>query len=375
MKIAIAMGPWFPVPAIQGGAVPRFWQGLAEQFAVAGHEVTMLCRSHPQQPSNETINNVHYIRRGGFPQSANIWLDLCKDLIYGLTTAPTLPQTDILVINDFWLPVFAPLHPGVKKVVVNVARFPKGQFRLYSKVDRFAAVSQAIQAELAQQYPAVINRVRVIPNAIDTNIFYPKSISKSHQSEKVILYVGRLHPEKGVHLLIDAFAKLSQGVPNVKLSIIGPAEGSQGGGGDEYLKMLKQKATSLNVEFLGAIFDPHHLANAYRAAELFCYPSLAEKGESFGVAPLEAMACGTVPIVSDLACFQDFIKDKETGYVFDHRSDESIEQLAMTLKLAFLDSLNTHKIAKNSTQVALRYSYDQIAQQYLTDFRTLLKAQ
>ena len=372
MKIAIAMGPWFPVPAIQGGAVPRFWQGLAEQFAVSGHQVTMLCRKHPQQPDHEVCNGVQYIRRGGFPQSPNIWLDLIKDLIYAMTTTPTLPRTDVLVINDFWLPAFAQFHPWIDKVVVNVARFPKGQFRLYQYVDQFAVVSRPIQAAIAQQYPAVSDRTRVIPNAIDTAIFYPNS-TPPQRSEKVLLYVGRLHPEKGVHLLIDAFAKFSQRFPNVTLRIIGPAKGNQGGGGDDYLTMLKRKAAGLKIEFVGPIFDPQQLADAYRASDLFCYPSLAEKGESFGVAPLEAMACGLAPIVSNLACFQDFIEDQKTGYIFDHQSAEAIDQLVLTLESAFLNELNTYKIAQNAALKALQYSYQSIAQQYLIEFEQLLK--
>ncbi|BAU13907.1 lipopolysaccharide N-acetylglucosaminyltransferase [Leptolyngbya sp. NIES-3755] len=372
MKIAIAMGPWFPVPAIEGGAVPRFWQGLAEQFAASGHQVTMLCRSHPEQPDYEIINRVHYVRRGGFPQSPNIWLDLVKDLVYAITTTPMLPRTDVLVINDFWLPAFAQFHPLVDKVVVNVARFPKGQFRLYQYVDQFAVVSHPIQAAVAEQYPAATDRMRVIPNAIDTSVFYP-SISSIGRSEKVLLYVGRLHPEKGIHLLIDAFAQFSKRFPDVKLKIIGPAQGNQGGGGESYLATLKQKAIGLRIEFVGPIFDPHQLAETYRAADLFCYPSLAEKGESFGVAPLEAMACGLVPIVSNLACFQDFIEHKNTGYIFDHQSSQPADQLALTLETAFSNWSSTCKIARDAAQKATQYSYEKIAQQYLAQFEQLLR--
>ncbi len=373
MKIAIATGPWFPVPTVQGGAHHRLWQGLAEEFAAVGHDVTIVCRSYPTQPRTETIKGVRYFRWGGFSQSTNIWFDLIKDGLYALTTFPVLPQSDILVINDFWLPVIAPFHPRVDRAVLSVGRFPKGQFRLYQGVDRFAVVSQAIKTELAQQNPAAIARTRLIPNAIDIHTFSPRRSPKAIQTEKVILYVGRLHPEKGVHVLLDAFAVLSKQLPHAKLRIIGPVKSEQGGGGSDYFKLLQQKASGLNVEFQAPIFDPDLLAEAYRNADLFCYPSLAEKGEAFGVAPLEAMACGVVPIVSSLDCFKDFIEDQQTGYFFDHRSQTAEINLATTLQSALTNEIRTNVIAENAAKKACQYSYLQVAKQYLSDFESLLE--
>lgn len=370
MKIAIAMGPWLPVPAIQGGAVNRRWQGVAEEFAAMGHEVIMLCRSFPGQPSTEIINGVQYVRRGGFTWTLKTWIDLIKDLAYALTTVPTLPTADILIINDFWLPVFAPLHPNIKKVVVNVGRFPKGQYFLYGQVDRFAVASRAMETAIAAQFPSAIPRMKVVPNPISTTVFQPKT----HQSrdEKVILYVGRVHPEKGLHLLIAAFTLVAQELPTIRLKIIGPTETHQGGGGEDYLNQLKQQAEGLNVEFVAPIFNPQELAKAYQAADLFCYPSLAEKGEAFGLAPLEAMATGLVPIVSNLECFKDFIEDQTTGFFFDHRSDKATENLAAVLRRSLSNWEQTRSMKTKARQQAEQFSYHNIAKLYLADFEQLL---
>ena len=372
MIISIATGPWLPVPGLQGGAIPRIWQGLAEEFAARGHVVRILSRSYPGQPHTEVIRGVQYIRRLGFPQSPHITVDLFKDLVYALLTIPTLPNADILVINDFWLPVFAHLRPKVGKIVINAARFPKGQYQLYSKTDFFAAASHAIRNAIAQQYPPAISRMGVIPNPIDTRIFSPLPVQVI-KPEKVILYVGRLHPEKGIHLLLDAFAILSQQISHVKLRIIGPVKGSQGGGGKDYLTALKLKSAGLNVEFLEPIFDLHQLANAYRDADLFCYPSIAEKGESFGVAPLEAMATGVVPIVSDLECFKDFILDNETGYCFNHRTPQAVDNLAVKLGSVINNWKSTSEVAIKARQKAQEYNYTKVSALYLKTFESLLK--
>lgn len=366
------MGPWLPVPAIQGGAVNRRWQGVAEEFAALGHEVIMLCRSFSGQPALEVLNGVQYVRRGGFTWTTKIWIDLIKDLSYALTTAPTLPSTDILIINDFWLPVFAPLHPNIKKVVVNVGRFPKGQYFLYRQVDRFAVASRAMETAIAAQYPSAISRMKVVPNPISTTVFQPATNLYQNRDEKVILYVGRIHPEKGLHLLIAAFALISKELPTVRLRIIGPSGTHQGGGGADYLNQLKQQAEGLKVEFVAPIFDPEALARAYQEADLFCYPSLAEKGEAFGVAPLEAMATGLVPIVSNLDCFKDFIADQTTGFFFDHRSAEATENLATVLKRALCDWERTRSMKIQARQQAEQFSYRNVAEQYLADFEALL---
>lgn len=373
MKISIVTGPWLPVPALQGGSVPRLWQGLAEEFAAAGHQVTILCRSYPGQPQQETLNGVRYLRHGGFPQSRSITLDLLKDLTYALMTAPTLPRADILVINDFWLPIFAAkLRSDVGRIVVNANRFPKGQYPLYKGVARFAAASEAIQKAIANQYPAAIPKIRVFPNPIDTRVFSPPSFPRTTKEDKTILYVGRVHPEKGIHLLLDAFVILSKQFPKLKLRILGPVKESQGGGGEDYFRTLKIKSQGLNVEFSPAIFDLPKLADAYRTADLFCYPSLAEKGESFGVAPLEAMATGLVPVVSNLACFRDFIDEEKTGLFFDHRSTDTAKNLSTTLASTLTNWEITCQMGTAATHKAQEFSYKQVATCYMADFAELI---
>lgn len=374
MKISIVTGPWFPVPTLQGGAVPRLWQGLAEQFVAMGHQVTIVCRSYPSQPQQEIINGVKYFRYSGFPQSRSIAWDLLKDLAYALLVLPVLPRADILVINDFWLPVFAStLRSDAGQIVINANRFPKGQYFLYAGVTRIAAASRAIKEAIAKQCPPANSRLRVIPNPIDTNVFYPPVSSRSTRKDKTILYAGRVHPEKGIHLLIDAFAILCQDLSDVKLRIIGPFRQNQGGGGEDYLHSLKIKAQELLVEFSEPIFDGNKLAEAYRNADLFCYPSLADKGESFGVAPLEAMATGLVPIVSNLDCFRDFIEEGKTGYFFNHRSPNAAKNLSSTLASALLNHKATGEMAINASRNAICFSYEKIAKLYLTEFEKLIK--
>ncbi len=374
MRITIATGPMLPVPTLRGGAVPRMWQGLAEQFALAGHEVTVFAREFSGQPERETIAGVRYLRWGGFDQSLSVRRDLLKDLAYAMRAVRRLPSADILITNDFWLPVFAARRRSVGRVVVNANRFPKGQFWLYQKTARIAAASTAVRDAVVAQCPALANRTRVFPNPIDTAVFKPGPPRPSGSEPKMLLYVGRVHPEKGVHLLVQAFRNLHPQRTAWSLRLVGPVATAQGGGGGGYLKELHQLATGFPVQFSEPIYDLNRLADAYRAADLFCYPSVAEQGESFGVAPLEAMACGVAPVVSALACFADFLTPGETGWRFDHRASNPANALAGQLLAAIGDDARRTATARRAAQAAVRFSLPAVAEDYLKDFDSLLAA-
>jgi glycosyltransferase involved in cell wall biosynthesis len=375
MRITIITGPWLPVPALKGGSVPRMWDGLSEQFAAAGHEVIVVARRYPGQPPNESRKGVTYRRIGGASQSRSIYLDLVKDFIYAMTVLPRFPRTDILVINDFWLPILAGwFRPNSGLIVVSANRFPKGQYQFYRQVARVIAVSKAIEKAICEQTPGIAARVRCIPNPFDTGIFAPSATGHAHRGEKTILYVGRIHPEKGVDVLVRAFGEISRRNALVKLRIVGPVAATEGGGGDAYLARLRQLTNGLPVELGKPEFDVLRLANIYRDADLFCYPSIAEKGEALGVAPIEAMSTGLPVIVSNLECFLDFVEDGKTGLRFDHRVANPVRTLADKLDEALSDWPRMLAIGEAAQQSVQRFGFRPVAEQFMKEFETLLAA-
>src|SRR5256714_390393 len=321
MKITIVLGAFFPVPPTMGGGVEKVWFSLAPQFVKRGHEVTMVSRKMPDLPREETIDRVKHLRMDGFdtPRSL-VWLKFL-DLIYSLRTMSNLPRADIMVTNTFWLPILL-RNSKRGRVYVQVARYPKGQIRFYGKAARLQAPSQAVARAIAAEAPRLEQKVSVVPNPVpEAPIASPPPAIADR--DKTILFVGRVHPEKGVHVLVDAFASGARtAFADWKLRIVGPTQTKLGGGGEAYLASLQRAAGKAEgrISFVGPIFDSAKLANAYRNARLFIYPSLAECGESFGLAPLEAMAHGCAVLVSNLDCFGDFIREGETGFIFDHRA-------------------------------------------------------
>lgn len=373
MKIVIAAGPMLPVPALRGGAIPRLWESLGQEFARNGHVVTVLARAFPGQPARETREGVEYRRWGGFDQSPRIAWDLARDLLYGIRLLPRLPRADILVTNTFWLPALAAaVRPAAGRVVVNANRFPKGQFRLYRRVALVAAASVAVRDEILRQMPGLAGRVEVLPNPIDLRRLQPAPDRSVPDEPRRLLYVGRVHPEKGLHLLVPAFQRLGGAARNWRLRVVGPWEEAQGGGGAGYLASLQASGQGAAVDWVGPIFDPEALAREYARADLFVYPSLAEKGESFGVAPLEAMACGVPAVVSNLACFRDYLEEGANGWVFDHRAADPVEALRAALAGAMGHEAGRQSAGLLARQKAQAFGVEAVGRQYLEAFARLL---
>jgi glycosyltransferase involved in cell wall biosynthesis len=445
MKITIATGPIFPVPAVRGGAVQRLWEGLAREFAKRGHEVTIFAREFPGQATEETVDGIRYVRRGGYAQSTSINRDLVQCLLYALKAARHVPPGDVVVTNDFWMPAVLPwLRPSVGKVIPCLQRFPKNQGRLYNKCAALAAVSRAVADAVKAQSPAVAGKVVVVPNAIDyaflketqsrgdrgqesTEGVCPEAVSPSlgsvgrcfsragrdsreeAQEERGIrhtaggrravriLYVGRIHPEKGLGLLANALRLLAEGgrrkadgirheaegerhtadgrrreLPEWECVLVGPVKQSEGGGGEAFGEELKLQVEGLPVRFEAPVYDPAVLAKIYDEADVFVYPSVAETGESFGIAPLEAMARGVVPVVSDLAVFREYLDPGVNGGVFYHRSKDAAENLAMLLQELIEHPDRRERMGTAARQTAECFSPAAIADKYLQLFQKVV---
>ena len=372
MKITIVLGAFFPVPPTMGGGVEKVWYALAPEFVKRGHEVVMVSRRMPNQPVEEIIDGVRHRRIDGFNTPRSFaWLKFL-DLLYSLRVKRILPAADILVTNTFWLPILV-RDSRRGQVYVQVARYPKGQMRLYRNAARLQAPSQAVAGAIVAEVPNLAEKVAVVPNPVSDAISTtppPPVVDR----EKTVLYVGRVHPEKGVHLLIDAFVQgTATALRDWKLMIVGPIETKFGGGGSEYFSKLQRSVADAGgrVNFAGPIFDPHELEKAFRSARLFVYPSLAERGESFGLAPLEAMTQGCAVLVSKLDCFGDFIRDGETGFVFDHRSRDPAKSLREKMEWMIGESALLGNVAEAGRRKSTEYAPARVADLFLADFQRL----
>lgn len=372
LKITILQGAFLPVPPIIGGAVEKIWYRMGQEFAALGHNVVHIGRSHRDLPRENEVNGVRYIRVPGYDTPSSLIKLKMLDLVYSVRAIKEIPtDADVIITNTFWSPFLLRGKSG-KKVYVDVQRVPKGQMKLYTHVGRLRACSpaifEAITKELAVNFHDLVSYV---PNPIPFDV-KPSQLKR----ENIILFVGRLHPEKGVHVLIEAFSIIQREFKNEwKLVIVGPHITRDGGAGDSYYKQLLALAENLNVDFIGPVYNESELKDFYAKSSIFCYPVQQNSGDAAPVAPREAMAYGCVPVVSQLACFNDFIKEEENGLTYNHNSLDQAGDLAATLSSLINNAERLSTLSGRGKFVNQKYAAKEIAKQFIIDFESLVNKQ
>ena len=375
MKITIVQGAFLPVPPLLGGAVEKVWQTLGREFARKGHEVIHISRSYANLPSEEIIDGVKHRRVSGFSTPNSIVLLKCYDLLYSLKVKKILPQADILVTNTFWLPVLL-RNQNKGRQYVHVQRYPRHQMFLYRKAARIQTVSHVIADAIQKQNPELTSKIKIIPNPLPSDFYLNDTITLKNNDEIIFLYVGRIHPEKGLDLLLNAYMKFcnESSIP-VRLRIIGPHLTSQGGGGEAYLSHLKKMfIQNYPIEWLGPIFDSEKLQIHYAQGSFLIYPTIADKGEASPLTPIEAMAKGCIPILSNLDCFNDYLQPGYNGFSFDLQNGDPVNNLASVLMKVTKSPDSLDDMRKACLDTASNFLPTIIAEQYLRDFEMLLKS-
>jgi glycosyltransferase involved in cell wall biosynthesis len=380
MKITIVTGFFLPVPPVLGGATEKIWHRLAQDFAAQGHAITFISRAWPDFSPRETVGGVQHVRLPGANHSRFLPLNLLRDLAWGMRVAREVPPADIVVCNSPTLPAWlGRVRPAAGRVVAVVSRMPKGQGRAYGRVDLLLALSRTVEIALRRENPDLASRIALFPFPIDWELHAAAASKAAPPAPITVGYVGRIHPEKGVRLLLAAAARIAArgDLPPWRLELIGPWEIPQGGGGGAYRDALLAEFSSTlgpRLAFAGPEFDPRALARRYGAIDVFCYPSLAEQGETFGVAVAEAMAAGAAPVVSKLSCFNELVRDGETGLVFDHAAPDATGQLADRLATLIADATRRKTLAARAQAHVRQYDFAAVGRTVLAQFAQLAGA-
>lgn len=369
MRITIVTGFFLPVPPLRGGATEKVWHRLAVLFAARGHAVTFISRRYPGLPDHGESDGIRHIRVEGFEHSRSRLLNLLLDLVWGWRVARVLPKADILVCNTLTLPAW--IHgfsPAAGAVSVMIGRIPKGQDLFYGSVARVYAPSSAVSRRLRRA--SVAARARVVGYPIDWGAL---ALERAGPRDPVVFgYVGRIHPEKGITLLLKAAGELAarKDLPAWRLIIAGPSDVASGGGGPPWLNTQRELAAALGdrVEWRGPEFDAGRLAALYASLDVFCYPSVAQDGETFGVAAAEAMAAGCATVVSKLSCFSELVTDGETGLVFDHTDAKPASALAACMQRLLADPPLRRALSEKGREHVRRLDYAAYCERMLGDF-------
>lgn len=373
MRITIVLGFFLPCPPVAGGAVEKSWHRLAKLFAGHGHMVTIVSRQWQDWPNDEQIDGVRFLRIKGHDHQSSLWKNLWLDLFWCVRVHRHLPEADVLVLNTISLACWIGwLRPKAGQVVVMPGRMPKGQFRLYHYLARILVPSSTVGDAVRRERPSFQRLIKIVGYPID---WLSLSNSAPHADAPVTIgFIGRIHREKGLDMLIASLRQLAtKKVPPWRAIICGPADRARGGSGSDYLEALRSQAPN-QVAFHEPVFDEPALHAVYQELDVFCYPSLADTGETFGVAVAEAMAAGAVSVVSNLACFRDFITHNVNAVIFDATASNAADVLAEHLADLVTSADKRHALASAARTSVCRYDYTNYADELLMDFAQLTVA-
>ena len=384
MRISIVSGFFLPVPPVSGGSTEKSWYNLAREFAARGHEVTLFSRRWRGFPDRETSEGIRHVRLRGANHQRSLWRNLLLDFLWSWRIFLALPAADIVVVNSVALPVWLGwLKPRAGRVVIMTGRMPKGQYRRYRRIARVLAASRFVGEKVVAENAALAPVLRVCGYPIDWRLINcgtdrsDPSLPPFVPGQVTLGYVGRIHEEKGLLLLARALKQVDEtpGLPPWRLLLCGPSDIARGGSGavfrGQLLQQLSQAMHPERFNLLDPQFNDHTLAGVYRRMDIFCYPSLAVQGETFGVAVAEAMAAGAVPVVSRLACFRDLVRPEQNGLDFDHAAPDAPAQLAAALVRLLQDAALRTRLSTQGRQDAQRYDYATYAEALLADFALL----
>ena len=253
-----------------------------------------------------------------------------------------------------------------------------GERWVLARADRVIAATLAEQAQLEWLYQADSRKVTVIPPGVDTSHFYPIPSDEAHQyiglspNARMILFVGRIEPLKGVATLIQAVSCLKLKILKepVHLAVIGgDPDADSPEINDEMLRLQKlcdDLTVGKMVVFLGKRRQDT-LQYYYSAAEVVVMPS---HYESFGMVALEAMACGTPVIASQVGGLAFLVQDGETGYTIPA---EDHDALCDRLKDLLGDESLRQRMGRNAAEYAQNYNWEKIAKQIVSVYIELVK--
>lgn len=240
-----------------------------------------------------------------------------------------------------------------------------GERQVLRRANRIITATMAELTQLRFLYQADARKLVVIPPGVDTSHFYPIPADEAKQfiglrpENRMVLFVGRIEPLKGIDTLIRAMSCLDlNGLHRpVHLAIIG---GDVSVSYEEMSAEMKRLQTMCDelcmggmVVFLGKR-GQDTLPYYYSAAEVLVMPSLYE---SFGMVALEAMACGTPVIASEVGGLGYLVQNDVTGFTIP---DSDPQMLCDRLSAILADHTRREEMGERAAEYALNYDWEKV---------------
>lgn len=279
---------------------------LAEQLRIRDHEVQVLApgERRPPEPWVRIVGRpVRIPYRGTVAPISFSWRSWRRvgdamrrfhpDLVHA--HEPLTPSTSMLAVRAATAPVVATFHAFLDRSRLMEVASPVLR-TISRRIDAAIAVSDAAAGFVRR---AIDVELEIIPNGLDVERFaHPGAAPNGLPEGRRLLWVGRLDPQKGFGVMLQAFALLAREHPDLRLVVAGD-------GRDRHAIDGVSEADRARIVMLGAV--PHDdLPSHHAAADVFVAPATGQ--ESFGYVLVEAMAAGVPVVASDIAGYREVVR-------------------------------------------------------------------
>jgi spore coat protein SA len=281
-------------------------------------------------------------------------------LTYALQVAKDLRKEncDIVHLHNFsqFVPIIRAFNPKIKIVLHMHCEWLTQLNRAMIEnrlrdVDLIIGCSEYITEKIRLVFPQFADRCQTIYNGVDVDYFVSRNryVLANKNGVKRLLFVGRVSPEKGLHVLLEAFQEVVKRYPQAQLEIVGSesipriefivalsdnpqiSKLSCFYKKTGYLSHLKEQVFSFNiadnVTFTGYI--PYkHLINHYRQADMLVIPSFSE---AFGMSLIEAMACQVPVVATGVGGMTEIVEEGKTGLLVESGSAPELAEAILCL--------------------------------------------
>lgn len=333
---------WEYPPRVVGG-IARHCEGLAKALVHQGHDVHLFTLDFPGSPKYEEMDGIKVYRAAtelGHPNFLT-WVLLFNHFL-GKKMAEVSHQVnfDIMHVHD-WLAAFSGIsfkHYVKKPMVLTVHSTEVGRAQGLHSADSFSidgiewwatyeadkviVCSQSMKSEICGHFNLPLEKVDVIPNAIDATQYQTLvdrgSVRQRYGvgwGEKMVLCVGRLVPQKGIEYFIRAIPSIISSFPEAKFIIVG-----EGWSRDALEAEARATGHRGKIRFTGFVSDKE-VVNLMTSADVLVVPSIYEP---FGIVALEGMATGIPVVASHVGGLAEVIEHDRTGVFVYPRSPDSI---------------------------------------------------
>mgnify|MGYP006427213207 CR=1 FL=1 len=335
-----------------GVFVKNFKEEIEAQDAVISE--TSLIKGKSKSKIKKLFRYIkHYIK------ILNIYLNGHYDIIYIHYVSHHIPILLLMIIFKK-SPIIINVH-GSDITFIKKNFFLKYAVDLiFKKVDRVVSPSISLKKSLLMSFKNVIDsRVYVYPSGgINSSAFYPIQVEKNNTLH--LGFVSRIIANKGWKVFLDALKILKENHIDFKATIAGK------GKDESSLIRLIEKYDLKNTEFVGFV-DQQKLFRLYNKFDLYIFPTL---NDSLGLTGLEAMACGTPVIASDIDGPSTYVKNGQNGYLFNVNDFDGLANKIMFYRT--LSQSQKINFKENALKTASYYDKSLVTKKLLIEMKSLI---